>query len=230
MERYENRHVEEGETVEAGGDMGGLARAVPRRLLGFLAGLAALTPEGQEIALGTLGPGSRLVLEALRLVEPGERGGLTGPGRELSESLARGIGSGGDPAPVVPLAPRLRRIARVTAVSDFGTAAASTAERHRTVVADVEHGEREPRRRAVYALSPQWDLPFPPEAVTVEVVRTPEGFRVSQRSGAETVVVAETMEPLPYGHARPLLLANPQDRPPSDLLPDLLRLSDESDG
>ncbi|EYT79227.1 hypothetical protein CF54_32655 [Streptomyces sp. Tu 6176] len=229
MERDENRYTGEGETVRAGGDMEEPARAVPRRLLAFLSGLAALTPQGQEIALGTLGPGSRLVLEALRLVEPGERGSLTDLGRRLSESLAGGAPSDAG-ARVVPLAPRLRRIARVTAVSDFGTAAASTMERHRTAVAGVELGERVPRRRGVYSLSPQWDVPFPPEAVTVEVVRTTGGLRVAQRSGAETVVVAETMEPLPRGNGRPLLLANPEDKPPSDLLPELLRLSDESDG
>ncbi|MEU3253121.1 hypothetical protein [Streptomyces sp. NPDC006997] len=213
MERFEGqpnaeRSLDQRVTTEV--DLDELVQAVPQRLADFLARLAYLTPVGQRHALDALGPGSRLVLEALRLTETGPTGELTERGRLLSERLAN---EWPRPASAVPddewSGGRLRRIARVVPVGDRGKAAAATAPE-----------QRSEDRVVTYGLSPDSGT----TEASVEVFRVDGDYWLWQRSGTHDVVVVDSMEALPRSD-EPYVLANPDAEPPSILLRDKLGLS-----
>ncbi|MGD9485049.1 hypothetical protein WDH52_17630 [Streptomyces sp. TRM70308] len=218
MEWSEERRAPAGRPPHPSGDQTRLddtIRAVPRRLVGFLAGLAYLSDEGRRLALRSLGPGSRIVLEVLRVAEEGEGAGLTGHGARVAERLADrqapevpGVGEAGR------LGARLRRIARIVPVDAYDLAAASTGD------------EPQGPRRVTYELSPDPGARATDAGATVEVARAVRELRLWQRGGNATVVVLGTMESLPSS-GRPLALPNPDDEPPSALLRHRLALSEE---
>lgn len=206
MERSERTHGSEGPMDQSQSNAAmadELSPALPRRLADFLAGLAYLTPTGRQLALERLGPGSRLLLEALRLVETGERGGLTERGRLVSEHLAERRPDG-PPVPADEQWPGggLVRIARITPVSERDLLAAATEER-----------QRKDNRNVTYELSPDRGA----AEATIEVTRVRNDYWLWQRSGSGEVVVVDTMEALPT-KGEPLVLANPGGEAPSQLL------------
>ncbi|MEV5438200.1 hypothetical protein AB0K80_19630 [Streptomyces sp. NPDC052682] len=214
-ERFQSTRGLTGQPESASAEVDELARTVPPRLAEFLSRLAYLAPTGQQLALEMLGPGSRLVLEALRLVETGRSGGLTERGRLVSERLAD------HPSASIPEAPdnawqvgSLRQIARIIPVGERDLAAAAT---------DDEESGKE--RAVVYELSPSSEA----ASATVEVIRVGPEYWLWQRSGPDKVVVVESMEALPSS-AEPFILSNPGDEAPSQLLRTKLALSRESYG
>jgi hypothetical protein len=199
-----------------------MARSLPRSLAVLLARLAYLTPEAQAVVLDTVGPGSRLVLEALKLVERGQPG-LTEMGRGLSERFANDASVEARPAAgVVPMGSRIRRIARVVSTHDLGVAAAATTGPETAV--DAGH-------LFEYNLMPEQDEPFLEASAVVGVARMGRKLRVWQvpGRGSDTVIVLDSMERLPTNGEDPLVLRNPEDEPPSRLLRRTLGLSDEND-
>lgn len=214
---------ESGHEGQPGGDrqdLDELARAIPPRLAELFLRLAYLIPPGQQLALDTVGPGSRLVLEALRLVNRGSPGGLTELGQRLAEHLADSPpASTSGMASIGQLGPRIRRIARATPVRERGQAAASTAS-----------AEEREGHYVEYDLTPeQSDLVPRPAGAVVAAAREGHAVWLWQRSEGDTVIVLDTMDPLPSG-GRPFVLANPDDEPPSTLIKRFLGLSDESNG
>lgn len=197
-----------------------LTQAVPARLADFMASLVYLAPSGQEHALQALGPGSRLVLEALRLVDVGAPPQLTERGRLAAERLADAQAQVS--GPVVGShrsGTRLRRIARVLPVHERDVVAASTATE-----------EQSDEFIVTYELSPEpGSRPDGGGGAKIEVARNDQDFWIWQRGGPDTVVVLESMEPLPVSDD-PVVVANPDGQPPSVLLRRLFGLSEESDG
>jgi hypothetical protein len=199
-----------------------LAQALPPRLAELLARLAYLTQPGQELVLETVGPGSRLVLEALRLVDRGHPASLTEMGQQLSEYLAdnRQVGTVSI-AGIGRLGPRIRRIARVTPIHERGLAAASTA---------VADDDTDSRHYAVYDLQPEPDDRNPGSTgAIITVARDGRDVLLWQQGGSDTVIVVESMEALPRS-GRPSVLPNPDDEAPSVLVRRRLGLSNENNG
>jgi len=203
----------------SGDDLGELARTMPPRLAELLARLAYLTAAGQELVLQTVGPGSRLVLEALGLVESVSLGGLTELGRRLSEYLAENCPPDvASIAGIGALGPRIRKIARVTPVYERGLAAAST---------DIVDEDATHSNYAVYDLRPEPDgRGLASTGAVVTVAREGNDVLLWQQSGADTAVVVESMEALPRSGA-PCVVPNPDDEAPSVLIRRRLGLSDE---
>jgi len=194
----------------------GLAAAVPRSLALLLAQLAHLSPHGRSLVLETVGPGSRLVLEALRLVERDEPR-LTDLGVRVAELLA-GVDAAQEQSGgvVVPFRPRIRRIARV--VSTQSAAAAATGDA----------GERE-RYISEYRLVPDQPESGTTPRAAIEVARMGDRLRLWQipEHGSDTVVHLETMDPLPLIGDEALILTNSDNEPPSKVLRRVLALADE---
>ncbi|MFE3169823.1 hypothetical protein [Streptomyces sp. NPDC059224] len=212
MERFDS--TSSVDRPDSAAELDELIQAVPQRLADFLAQLAYLTRTGQRLALDTLGPGSRLVLEALRLVETGPSRGLTERGRLLSERLVSEWPEG--TSAVTPSGwsgGRLRRIARVVPAGDHTLAAAATDQE--------QQGEN---RFVTYSLAPDSGT----AEATVEVFRAGGDYLLWQRSGTHDVVVVESMEALPRNE-EPYILANPDAEPPSILLRDKLGLGRRDD-
>jgi len=199
-----------------------LAQTLPPRLAELLARLAYLTPPGQELVLDTVGPGSRLVLEAVCLVGRGHPASLTELGQQLSEHLADSRPPGMTTiAGIGKLGPRIRRIARVTPIHERGLAAAST---------DAVREDTDTRHYAVYDLEPEPDDRVPGSTgAIVTVAREGHDVLLWQQGGSDTVIVVESMEALPRS-GRPCVLPNPDDEAPSVLVRRRLGLSDENNG
>jgi hypothetical protein len=193
-----------------------LSKALPWRLAEFLAGLAYLTPTGRQLALETMGPGSRLVLEALRLVDQGSPAGLTDLGLRLSEHLAEDRPL--DTSVVVGIGGRMGKIARIVPVQERGLAAASTS---------AEDQEQEAASHVIYELAPDPGDPGHTGA-SILVARDGTDLMLWQHGGRDAVVVLESMDRLPRGGA-PVVVPNPENEPPSRLLRRRLVLSDEND-
>jgi len=203
-------------------DLGELARTLPPRLAEILVKLAYLTPPGQELMLGNVGPGSRLVLEALRLVDRGHPAKLTELGQQLSEHLLDRRPSGVTSiAGIGHLGPRIRRIARVTPVQERGLAAAST---------KAEYEDTDSNHYAVYDVQPEPDASVPGSTgAVIAVAREGHDVLLWQQGGSDTAIVVESMEALPKS-GRPCVLPNPDDEAPSVLVRRHLGLSDENNG
>jgi len=227
MDRSEDMSAQDRETdqpQDGVDELDELARALPRRLVGFVARLGYLTPDGQELALQALGPGSRLVLEALGLVRPGSPPGLTEQGGRLCERLLAGLPpevAGATALP--PVSVPLRSIARVTPVKDGVV-----------VLAFNDDPEQPPdqARRVVYELSPEAGAQSAArEMVTIEVARSRRGLKLWQRTGLDTVVVREPLAALPrIGELPYLLPLSEADEAPSEMFRKVLGLREEPHG
>jgi hypothetical protein len=189
------------------------ARGLPRHLGLLLAGLAALTSEGQRIILGDLGPGSRLVLEALRLIEI--------DGNELTELGVRAVR------------------ALDASVAEAAATVMSLAKRRKAAIAKVEpqspqslaafHRDAPPKARETYNLFEdrpgQSDLGAPVASVLVIVSGT--NLLMWQASGDREVVLVGTGEPLPaQGARRGAVVPNVDGESPALVLRRTLGLSE----
>lgn len=192
-----------------------IAAAVPRSLALLLVQLAQLPPDGRTIVLEGVGPGSRLLLEALRLADRGEPR-LTELGLRVMAVLA-----GTDDATILPFRPRLRPIARV--LSTRPAMAAATGDEDPDD-ADQFHFQ--------YNLVPDRSGEPGEATARVEVERMGTRLRVWQvpGEGCETVVHHETMERLPQLGDPAMTVPNPDDEPPSVVLRRTFALTDEEDG
>ena len=219
MGQFDGLHATGGQTDPSEGDaveLEELGKALPWRLAEFLARLAYLTPAGRQVALETMGPGSRLVLEALRLVHEGSPAGLTDLGLRLSERLAEDRPL--DTSVVVGIGPRMRKIARIVPIQDRGLAAASTS---------AEDQELQTTSHVVYELAPDPRNPGRGGA-SILVARDGSDLMLWQQGGDDAVVVLGSMERLPRS-GPPVVVPNPENEPPSRLLRYQLGLSDEND-
>ncbi|GAB3812184.1 hypothetical protein GCM10028799_08170 [Kribbella italica] len=194
-----------------------VAESLPNTLIDMVGGLAYLTPSAQELALQAIGPGSRLVLEALEIVTPGQLGGLTTLGEAVVRLLARAPGEAD--RVVVSLRHRgVRRVGRVVADDDLERAVASTG-----IVA-----EQDGQRRATYHLAPEGDQGSNEPGAQVMAAKVGSNVILWQTAGPLTAVTVNTMDELPHG-GQPVLIPNPEDLPPSRVLRDHIGLVDPDD-
>ncbi|WP_433075184.1 hypothetical protein ACQP1P_28745 [Dactylosporangium sp. CA-052675] len=189
--------------------------ALPGSLAQFLARLALLSPAGQGIALAGVGPGSRLLLEALKVLEH-NRPALTELGLQIVERLAEHEAAEDVPlASIIQFRPRARPAERIVTVAyDDDT---------RALVASVATQQQHIAR---YNL-----LRDAAPAARIEVARARGRLRLWQLPGvgSATVVFQPTMEPLPMLGEPELAVPNPDGLPPSALLRDVLWLVDDTD-
>jgi hypothetical protein len=193
-------------------DLCEIAQGLPQPMVDLLVELTSLVPEAQEMVLGTIGPGSRLVLEALGLVHVGD-GGLTSEGALVCELLAeRDVeDERSETGSVVDASARFVPIASVSAHADLARTAASTG-------IDTEFGDPGGAPNAEYDVY----MDRPGEArrgasdATVYVIREDGFLRLWQLdTGGPAIVVEQSSgTPLPIG-GKAVVLANPDNQPPS---------------
>jgi hypothetical protein len=182
-------------------------------LADLLVELKSLVPEGQEVVLGTIGPGSRLVLEALGLIHVGA-GGLTDTGVQVCEVLAERDAE--DQAGlVVNVSGRFRTIASVLAHADLGRTAASTGQ-EATV---MDPSETASMKYDIHMDRPG-ELRRGPADAAVYAVRRGGSLLVWQvdTGGSVAVVESSSGHRLPVGGSKPVVLPNPDNQPPSVLI------------
>jgi len=189
-----------------------VARGLPRHLGMLLAGLVALTPEGRRIVLSDLGPGSRLVLEALRLIEV--------DGNELTELGERAVTALDDLA---------AEATTVTSLPMRRSAAIAKVEPQSPQSLAAFYRDVPPKARETYNLFEdrpgQSDLGAPVASVLVIVSGT--NLLLWQASGDREVVLVDTGEPLPsQGPRRGAVVPNVNGESPALVLRHTLGLSE----
>lgn len=195
-------------------DLQEIAEGLPQPLADLLVELKPLVTEGQEMVLAMIGPGSRLVLEALGLVEVGA-GGLTEAGEQVCELLADRDADDEKVDRVIDASSRFRPITSVSAHRDLGSMAAATGQ-------DTDTLDRPGSASARYDI--EMDRPGEPRRETsdavVYAVRRGESLLVWQVHTDSSAVVVESSSGarLPVGGSNPVVLPNPDDEPPSTLI------------